>query len=84
MTVLNPPANQKARYIRINPALRENLPGLDEVERLPSIQEAVRGILSTDVDIQNVALRLIASSFYFEKCQAVELSTDGSVHIKGL
>lgn len=83
MNVLHPPTNQKARYVRINPQLRENPPGLDEVERLPYIQEVVREMSSTDVSIQNVALRLIASSFYFEKSHAVELASDGSVGIKG-
>lgn len=83
MNVLNPPQNQKARYIRINPQLKENPPGLDEVDRLPYIQEVVREMSSTDVNIQNVALRLIASSFYFEKSQPMELASDGSVHIKG-
>ena len=84
MDVLNPPPNQKPRYIRINPQLNENPPGLDEVNRLPYIQEVVREMSSTNVSIQNVALRLIASSFYFEKSQPVELSSDGSIHVKGL
>ena len=84
MNVLHPPSNQRARYVRINPQLKENPPRLDEVERLPYIQDVVREISSTDVSIQNVALRLIASSFYFEKHQAVDFASDGSVHIKGL
>ena len=84
MNVLHPPPSHKARYIRINPQLKENPPSLDEVERLPYIQEVVREMLATDVSIQNVALRLIASSFYFEKSQAVELKSDGSVNITGL
>ena len=84
MNVLQPPPNQRARYLRINPELRENPPRLDEVDRLPYIQEVVREIYSTDVTIQTIALRLIASSFYFEKSQPVELAPDGSVHIRGL
>ena len=84
MDVLHPPPNQKAKYIRINPQLNENPPGLDEVDRLPYIQEIVRQMSSLDVNIQNVALRLIASSFYFEKSQPVELAPDGSIHVKGL
>ena len=82
--VLNPPPSQKGRYVRINPQLKENPPRLDEVDRLPYIQEAVREILSTDVSIHNVALRLIASSFYFEKSHAVDLASESSIHIKGL
>lgn len=84
MSVLHPPPNEKVGYIRINPQLKENPPGLDEVESLPYIQGVVREISSTDVSIQNVALRLIASSFYFEKSHAVELASDDSVQIKGL
>lgn len=84
MNVLHPPPNQKARYVRINPQLRENPPGLDEVERLPYLQEAVREMSSADVSVQNVAHRLIASSFYFEKSRDVELALDGSVNIKGM
>lgn len=84
MSVLHPPPNKKARYIRINPQLKENPPGLDDVESLPYIQGVVREMSSTDVSIQNVALRLIASSFYFEKSHAVELASDDSVQIKGL
>lgn len=84
MNVLHPTPDQKARYIRINPQLKENPPAMDEVERLPYIKEVVREMLSTDVSIQNVALRLVASSFYFERSHAVELASDGSVRIKGL
>lgn len=84
MDVLHPLPNQKARFTRINPQLKENPPGLDEVDRLPYIKEIVREMSSTDVNIQNVALRLIASSFYFEKSQTVELAPDGSIHVKGL
>ena len=82
--VLDPPLSQKGRYVRINPQLKENPPRLDEVDRLPYIQEAVREILSTDVSIQNVALRLVASSFYFEKSHTVDLASESSIHIKGL
>ncbi|KAF6221270.1 hypothetical protein HO133_002125 [Letharia lupina] len=36
------------RYIRINPQLKENPPGLDDVESLPYIQGVVREMSSTD------------------------------------
>lgn len=60
MDVLHPPPSQRARYVRINPQIKEDPPSMDEVHRLPHIQEVVREILSTDVSIQNVELRLIA------------------------
>ena len=84
MDVLHPPLSQRGRYVRINPQMKENPPRLDEVDRLPYLQEAVREIVSTDDSIQTVALRLIASSFYFEKSHTVELASEGSVHIEGL
>lgn len=84
MNVLQPPSNHRAKYIRLNPQLAENPPRLDEVEHMSYIQDVVREMLSSDDKIQKVALRLIASSFYFEKSQSPELASDGSVQIRGL
>ena len=82
MSVLQPPSNHREKYIRVNPQLNENPPRLDEVERMSYIQEMVREMLCSDDRIQKVALRLIASSFYFEKTQS-ELASDESVQIRG-
>ena len=82
MDVLHPPPSQRARYVRINPQMKENPPSLDEVDRLDYMKEVVREMMSTDISIQDVALRLIASSFYFEKSQTV--ASEGSILIKGL
>ena len=84
MDVLHPSPSQKGRYVRINPQMKEDPPRMDEVDRLPDLQGSVREMLGSDDSIANVALRLIASSFYFEKSQTVEISSEGSVHIKGL
>ena len=84
MNVLQPPSNHRAKYIRFNPQLSEDPPRLDEVESMSYLQEVVREKLSSDGRIQKVALRLIASSFYFEKSQSVELAPDGSLHIMGV
>ena len=84
MSVLQPPAPDRARYVRINPQLSEDPPRLDEAGRLAYIQEKVRGMLLSDNKIQRVALQLIASSFYFEKANATELKEDGSVLCKGM
>ena len=83
MTVLSPPSSHRAKYVRLNPQLNEDPPRFDEVERMPYIQEKVREMSGSDSRIQKLALRMIASSFYFEKSQAVELATNGTVHIKG-
>ena len=84
MNVLQPPSNYRTKYVRINPQLNEDPPRLDEVERMSYIQDIVREILGSDEKIPKVALRLIASSFYFEKSQSVEIASDGSVHIRGM
>ncbi len=83
MSVIQPPTPDRARYVRINPQLSEDPPRLDEVGRLAYIQEKVRDMLLSENKIQRVALRLIASSFYFEKSNATELKEDGSVLCKG-
>ena len=84
MNVLQPPSNHRAKYIRLNPQLHEDPPGLDEVDRMSYIQDVVREMSSLDNRIQKVAFRLISSSFYFEKSQSVELASDGSVEIRGM
>ncbi len=84
MSVLQPVSSQRYRYIRLNPQLEEDPPRMDEVNRMLYFQNIVRGRLSSDDRIQRVAHQLIASSFYFEKTQAVEAVDDGSVNCKGL
>ena len=83
MNVLQPPSNHRAKYIRLNPQLDEDPPRLDDVESMSYIQDVVREMPSLESRIQKVALRLIASSFYFEKTQSAELASDGSVQIRG-
>ena len=82
MNVLQPPLNHRSKYIRINPQLDEDPPRLDEVEHMSYIQDKVREMLISDDRIQKVALRLIASSFYFEKSQSVP--SEGRVQIRGM
>lgn len=84
MNVLQPPSNYRSKYIRINPQLNEDPPRLDDVERMSYIQDMVREILISDDKIQKVALRLIASSFYFEKSQSADVISDGKIQIKGM
>ena len=84
MNVLQPPSNHRSKYIRINPQLNEDPPRLDEVERMSYIQDMVREMLMSDDKIQKVALRLIASSFYFEKSQSSDVTSDGKVQIRGM
>ena len=83
LNVLQPPSNHRAKYIRLNPQLKEDPPRLDEVERMSYIQDVIREMSNLDSTVQKLVLRLIASSFYFEKSQSVELASDGSVTIRG-
>ena len=84
MNVVQPPPNHRSKYIRINPQLNEDPPRLDEIERMSYIQDMVREMLISDDKIQKVALRLIASSFYFEKSQSADVTSDGTVQIRGM
>ena len=84
MNVLQPPSEYRTKYVRINPQINEHPPRLDEVERMSYIQDIVREMLGSDEKIPKVALRLIASSFYFEKSQSVEIASNGRVQIKGM
>ena len=84
MSVLQPPSSHRLRYVRLNPQLSEDPPRLDEVGRMPYIQEKVREDLNSDNKIQRVALQLIASSFYFEMLHSAEVAQDRVVQCKGI
>ena len=57
------------RYVRLNPELSD-LPALDDKKKLPSLEIDVRtSLLSMDTQIRDVADRLLASCFYFEKAE---------------
>ncbi|PQE03570.1 patatin-like serine protein [Rutstroemia sp. NJR-2017a BVV2] len=84
----------RRRHIRINPDLGMKVPSLDDVEQLTKVQLNAKRSLnhgSTHAQVVEVAHRLIASTFYFEK---VEESTrenksdfkceGGSVELKAL
>ena len=83
MSVLQPASSQRYRFVRLNPQLEEEPPRMDEIDRMLYLQKIVQTKLSSDNNIQRVAHHLIASSFYFEKLQAVEVADDGSVKCKG-
>ena len=84
MTVLQPPPIHRARYVRLNLRLTEDPPALDEVSRMKYIQDLTREKFGGDDQIQEVALKLIASSFYFEKSTLVESKEDHVFQCKGL
>jgi hypothetical protein len=56
------------QYIRINPFLTFPVPQLDEVDSLPKLQEDVQRLLRESRDwLNDLANRLVASTFFFEK-----------------
>ena len=83
MNVLEPPPEYRNRFVRINPALKEDPPKLDDVGRMRYIQELVREQIRQDSQIQQVAVQLVATCFYFERSGAVEALSDGSYQCKG-
>jgi len=68
-----PNASDRRRYIRLNPDLGFNVPKMDAVDQLRDIQQAACDQLkttTTSARIREVAHRLIASTFFFEKTEA--------------
>ncbi|KAJ8114147.1 hypothetical protein OPT61_g3904 [Boeremia exigua] len=58
------------RYIRINPRTRNRIPKMDDKSQLDPLLEDIKNSLrqhGPQTKIKNVAQRLVASSFYFEK-----------------
>ena len=84
MNVLQPHPFYRSRYVRLNPRLMEDPPALDDVSRMKYIQELTRDKFTDDKRIREVALKLIASSFYFEKSTPAESKDDHVFWCKGL
>ncbi|KAL9047302.1 MAG: hypothetical protein Q9214_000088 [Letrouitia sp. 1 TL-2023] len=82
MRVLQPPSTYRPRFIRLNPKLTEDLPELDDVDRMREIQEVVRDMMGVDSKIETLAAQLVATTFYFEKSKIIELEPNG-VECKG-
>jgi hypothetical protein len=83
MEVLNQPNCYRHRYIRLNPMLIEDPPALDEVNRIDYLQSLTRSTMMEDKAIHRTALRLIATSFYFEKTGQMESPSGHGYEIKG-
>jgi hypothetical protein len=67
--VQEPGETKNSRYIRINPKLQMKFK-LDDVKKLQQLKEKVKYTLGTpksNINMRNVARRLISSSFFFEK-----------------
>lgn len=84
MNVLQLQPIDEPRYVRLNPRLIEDPPGLDEVHRMRYIQNLTRDKFSNDDRIRKVARQLIASSFYFEKSAPRQLKNSHVFQCEGL
>ena len=82
-----PYTSDRRRYIRLSPDLGFKIPKLDEVDRLRDIQQAARDQLKSPASssrIKEVAHRLIASTFFFEKTEASTKELDGKYECDGM
>ena len=62
---VGPRKEDQRRFIRINPALLHEPPDLDKVAAMQQLREEVQNIVKNDPYIQQVALQLVATLFYF-------------------
>lgn len=72
ISVLQLPHIHRPRFVRLNPQLSEEPPRLDEVHRMIPLRKLVREKWRDDPKIRQVAVQLVASSFYFEMSASVE------------
>ena len=82
MNILDP-REYRSRFVRINPALDEDPPRLDDVDRMQHIQSLVREQIRKNIQVSQVALQLVATCFYFERSPAVDTLADDSYQCKG-
>lgn len=68
-----PKAVQFSRFVRINPQLAGEVPEMDDVKELQSLQMKVRNFLRYDEQVRKVSLQLLATTFYFQPTLAPEL-----------
>ncbi len=53
-------------FVRLNLELDDKVPALDDVKRMQWLRDSVRARMSNSPHIQNLAIRLVATSFYFQ------------------
>jgi hypothetical protein len=79
-----PYSTDQRRYIRLNPDLGFKVPKLDALDQLHDIQQAAHDQLKTNARIKEVAHRLVASTFFFEKIDASTREKDGKHQCEGM
>jgi hypothetical protein len=80
---LNLSSRDAHRYVRLNPDLFEDPPTLDQVDKIEYIRNIVRRKMRVDERIGQVALQLVATSFYFETTGQIEALPDGGFECQG-
>ena len=80
-----PHYRHRQRYIRLDPDLGFPVPKLDAVHDLQKLQQAVaaHSKLQNHARIKEVAHRLVASSFFFEKYDSTTMENDGKWECDG-
>ncbi len=79
-------AGDRRRYIRLNPDLGFKVPKLDAVDLLGDIQQAARNQLKSSAasaQVKEVAHRLVASTFFFERTDASTKEQEGKYECCG-
>ena len=71
-----PKAVQFSRFVRINPQLTGEVPEMDDVKELQSLQMKVRNFLRYNEQVRKVSLQLVATTFYFQSTLPPESGED--------
>jgi hypothetical protein len=74
------------RYIRVNPRMKNRIPKMDDKSQIDNLQEEVINSLRTHgshTKVKDIAQRLVASSFYFEKTSPSR-PTDDHIIVQGM
>jgi hypothetical protein len=77
---------ERNRYIRINPDIGHTPPQLDAKEEVDQLQADVsRATMKyrSQLELESIGFRLIASSFYFDKGPATRSRTGGTATVPG-
>jgi len=84
LDVLGPYSGDRRRFIRLNPDLRFKVPKLDEVAQLNNLRQATIKEMQSNMKIKEIAHRLIASTFFFEKVEASTRETVDKFECRGI
>jgi hypothetical protein len=73
------------RYIRVNPRTKSGIPKMDDKQQIETLRGDIKtslGTYPTQKKIKNIAQRLVASTFYFEK-SGPSRHTDSHIIVQG-